>query len=285
MPYRRRRFKKTYRRGRGRYGRYRRKRTYARGRRAIKVYAMRQSARRYGFRKAIQRVLNVEKKWFKTSNFDSTSTAQEIILSSSLNLVPRGSGPNERIGTQIAINAIKFSAFVRPHFYAIKATDFFDPGHATVNHALDNSQIITVELWVDKQPEAGALTNIDALYEDSSISAADPTAFRNKDRVSRFSKVKTLKWNIQAAGVGVTSDTSSGNVAASTAVVSYTGGGVRKTRIRFKKPLVIKFDPSDDATPTVTEVMNRNLILVYRRSFNVPQIHYVWNVQLDYTDV
>ena len=57
---------------------------YARGRRAIKVYAMRQSARKYRFRKAIQKALQVENKFFRNANEVDGDTNVQVVMSDSL---------------------------------------------------------------------------------------------------------------------------------------------------------------------------------------------------------
>ena len=288
MPYRRRRFKKTYRRGRGRYGRYRRKRSYARGRRAIKVYAARQSARKYRFRKAIQQALHVETKWVKNTNADSNSTDVELILTDTLCNVGVGSGHSQRTGMVISITGVKLAAFVRAHPYALKGTtldQLLDPGHVDVSYAYDLSVPVRIELWVDTQPEAGAITDMAALYEDTSPTVIDPTAFRNRDNTSRYRKLKTLKWNLQARAVTSVHDQSSGLVTNSTMVLCYSGGGVRTCHIKFKKPMVVKYDASAVNPITADEIQNRKLFLVLRRPQATPHLHYRWNAQIDYTDV
>ena len=284
MPYRRRRFKKTYRRGRGRYGRYRRKRNYARGRRAVKVYAMRQSARKMRFRKAIQRALNVESKFHRVRNAQTDQFIGQDIAATSLNLVNRGSGPSERVGSQIAVNAIKFSCVLYPRSIMYAAAQLVADG-AYPDRPF---RFISFELWIDTQPEAGAITDLNALYEDTGLLANDPIAFRNRDYTSRYRKLKSFKYQLQpvaAASAGFELD-GSANVDQSNTHVFLSGGGVRNYRKRFKRPLVIKFNPSDDATPTVTEVMNRNIFLIIRGygALNV-NADYAWNFQMDYTDV
>ena len=230
---------------------------------------MRQSARKFAFRKAIQRALNVEKKFhriFSNGNVDSSNT--EIILSTSLNLIGRGSGPSERIGTQVAVNAIKAAIFMSPHVQVVKGTgidEAMDPTHATVTAiATDTSCPVYFEIWIDTQPEAGAITNLDVLYQDdgSNVFPYEPWAFRNRDYTPRYRKLKTFAYNLQCVSTNVITET--GNADNSYAM-TFTGGGVRKYKKTFKKPLVIKFDPSDDATPVVTNVMNRNLFLICRR--------------------
>jgi hypothetical protein len=250
---------------------------------------MRQSARKYRFRKAIQSVLNVEQKFHRImANGAVDSSNEEIIVSTSLNLIPRGAGPSERIGTQVAVNAIKAAVFVSPHVFAEKGTgidNVMDPLNATVTTiATDTITPVYFEIWIDTQPEAGAITNLDVLYQDdgSVVFPYEPWAFRNRDNTSRYRKLKTFAFNLQCISTNVVSE--SGN-ADNAYIMTWSGGGVRKYKKTFKKPLVIKFDPSDDATPTVGNVMNRNLFLIARRPRTYPPIHYDWQVQLDYTDV
>ena len=69
----------------------------------------------------------------------------------------------------------------------------------------------------------------------------------------------------------------------------FNGGGKKTLVKRFKKPVLVKFDPSDDATAEVGKLGNRNLFLVSRNhsaSFSQPTaIDYTWMCQIDYTDV
>jgi len=286
MPYRRRRFKRTYRRGRGRYGRYRRKRSYARGRRAVKVYAMRQSARKMRFRKAIQKALNVESKFHRVRNAQTDQDISQDIAATSLVLVNRGSGPSERVGSQIAVNAIKFSCVLYPRSVTV-ANGVLSNGDGFVSDRI--FRFISFELWIDTQPEAGAITDLNVLYEDTALLANDPISFRNRDYTSRYRKLKSFKYKLQPVAAGSTGfelDSANSDVDLSNVQVFMSGAGVRTYNKRFKRPLVIKFNPSDDATPTVTEVMNRNIFLIIRGyGSNFVRVDYAWNFQLDYTDV
>ena len=283
MPYRRRRFKRTYRRGRGRYGRYRRKRNYARGRRAVKVYAMRQSARKYRFRKAIQRALNVEQKFHRLHMTAFDNTDGSLVLSDCANLIHRGAGPGERIGSHVAINSIAFTGWIHPNFYVLSDTQLPTAGEYPVSAGTSE---IAVELWVDTQPEAGAITSIAPLYDSAGAGSTSFTAFRNRDNTSRYRKLKTLKWNLRPSAISDSYELDgSGNVDQIRHTIAFTGGGTRKSRISFKKPLVVKFDPSDDATAEVTKIMNRNLFVIMRRKYVQPGIDYAVAVQLNYTDV
>ena len=291
MPYRRRRFKKTYRRGRGRYGRYRRKRRYARGRRAVKVYAMRQSARRYRFRKAIQRALNVEQKFHRTSNAVQEDKTRQTIESTSLCLVNRGSGPSDRVGAQISITAVKLAVLVTPNSWLFHHDTVVNPGQT---YGISSQFHVSFELWMDTQPEAGAITDLNQLYVDSGSTLADnPCAFRNRDYTSRFRKLGALKWTLRPGAAGQAGSNRNSAVPPitidSNILMFFTGGGKKTLVKRFKKPIVVKFDPSDDATAAVTNLGNRNLFLVsrnYSASTSQPtSIDYTWMCQIDYTDV
>ena len=185
MPYRRRRFKRTYRRGRGRYGRYRRKRSYARGRRAVKVYAMRQSARKYRFRKAIEKALQVERKYFRTSNIVSNDTTAETICSSSLVLVPRGSGPNDRTGRQISITSIIVAGYMGYGGYLLADIGGLNSVSSTINTWVPHADY-SMELWVDTQPEAGAISDLNQLYDDTSFDPTDPIAAFDRDWETKY---------------------------------------------------------------------------------------------------
>ena len=62
-------------------------------------------------------------------------------------------------------------------------------------------------------------------------------------------------------------------------------GGVKTFSKRFRKPMLIKYNPSDDAYPTAAELGHRNIFLIMRRQDSGVELSYRWNCQIDYTDV
>ena len=104
--------------------------------------------------------------------------------------------------------------------------------------------------------------------------------------VSTQSSTETLKWSIQPKGLGTLFELDgSGNIDQYRYITTYSGGGTRRSRITFKKPLVVKFDPSDDATADISNIMNRNIFCILRRKYLSLTIDYDISVQINYTDV
>ena len=188
---RRRSYKRTYRRGRGRRKRYNYRRRKASARKRIQLYAARQSARKFALRKAIMNAMQVEKKYFRSSTVVAdTAIGTTGVINHAMSLVPIGDGESARIGKKISVSKVTVKAVFLPHMLNDRWQ--LPNGGGGTSLSVPSTPRFRFQLWIDTQPnvtEAVTTTQLYAGYDNTKDN--NYALFRERDQASRFRLLKT----------------------------------------------------------------------------------------------
>lgn len=190
-----------------------------------------------------------EKKFRDTLVAGTTISATGVILNTSINLVPQGDAPNQRIGRKIWIKSIYMKML------------FESPQGSNNVGTTENIRLI---VYVDMQTN-GAVATIATLFQTT-----DFQTFRNLENSGRYKTLfdKTICIN-RHAGAG--------------ASVTVNGWArmcvLKKWFKRFKKPIPVMFD---GATGALTEICCQNIGLAAFSQNATGEL--LGNIRIRYTD-
>lgn len=193
-----------------------------------------------------------EMKHFDTALAATTINTSGLVTSASINLIPRGTSADERIGRQVTVRKIMVRGSIE-----LRAQE--DPAQ-TANK-------FRVVLYLDKQANGTAATWLDVMQ------SADIDSFRELENNKRF---RILHDKFHTLNVGGGGQNSAG---------TKTWAEVYR-HVEMYVDCNIKLEFGDTATPTIADMRSGNIgIMVIARepqTTNTPRIEYI--TRLRYTD-
>lgn len=186
------------------------------------------------------RALSPELKWFDVNTPNQNVGFGLATLIQALNIVPSGTGPNQRIGRTIIIKEIEIKINMQALWAYVGATV---PQAAGVSYRVD--------LILDKQANGAVPTGAD-IYDTLVAGVSPENRFMNLLNSDRFSLVKRWEGDINPPSFIDPSATSSQIVVG--------------RDLRLKKKCSIRVELTPNAAPTILDVKSNNLLLVFSGS-------------------
>jgi len=181
-----------------------------------------------------------ELKWFDVNTPNSVVGFGLATLIQDLNIVPSGTGPNQRIGRTVVIKEIEIKINMLALWQYIGATI---PAAAGISYRVD--------LILDKQANGAVPAGAD-IYDTLVAGVSPENRFMNLLNSDRFSLVKRWEGDMNPPSF---IDPSVNN---SQLVVGRD--------LRLKKKCSIRVELTPNAAPTIADVKSNNLLLVFSSS-------------------
>lgn len=182
-----------------------------------------------------------ELKWWDVNTPNSQVNFGLATLIQGLNIVPSGTGPNQRIGRSIIVKSIEIKINMQALWQYIGATV---PAVAGISYRVD--------LILDKQANGAVPAGAD-IY-DTLVAAVDPTnRFMNLLNSDRFVLMKRWQGDINPPSFVDPSATNS---------ILTVGRD-----LILQKKCSIRVELTPNAAPTIADVKSNNLLLVFSASY------------------